>query len=90
MKLIIGTANFLNNYGFTNHHIIKKEIIEILGFASNNNVSGIDTSNSYDDFKKTLAFLETKTDGLTKHTGNFGHTITHEISEGFIQWLQKI
>ena len=55
MKLIIGTANFLNNYGFTNHHIIKKEIIEILGFASNNNVSGIDTSNSYDDFKKIFS-----------------------------------
>ena len=55
MKLIIGTANFLNDYGFTNHHISKKEIIEILGFANNNNVSGIDTSNSYDDFKKIFS-----------------------------------
>ena len=49
-----------------------------------------DKAISYGDFKKTLAFLETKTDRLTKHTGDFGHTITHEVSEGFIQWLQKI
>tara|TARA_B110000093_G_scaffold81745_1_gene88619 strand:- start:5379 stop:5903 length:525 start_codon:yes stop_codon:yes gene_type:complete len=49
-----------------------------------------DKAISYDDFKKTLAFLETKTDKLTKHTGAFGHTITREVSEDFIQWLQKI
>ena len=49
-----------------------------------------DKAISYDDFKKTLIFLETKTDKLTKHTGNFGHTITNEVSEGFIQWLEKI
>jgi predicted esterase len=49
-----------------------------------------DKAISYDDFKKTLAFLETKTDELTKHTGDFGHTITREVSEDFIQWLQKI
>ena len=49
-----------------------------------------DKAISYGDFKKTLAFLETKTDALTKHVGDFGHTITHEVSEGFIQWLQKI
>jgi phospholipase/carboxylesterase len=49
-----------------------------------------DKAISYDDFKKTLAFLETKTDSLTEYTGDFGHTITHEVSESFIQWLQKI
>ena len=49
-----------------------------------------DKAISYDDFKKTLVFLETKTTRLTQHTGNFGHTITHEVSESFIQWLEKI
>ena len=49
-----------------------------------------DKAISYEDFKKTLVFLETKTDRLTKYTSNFGHTITHEVRESFTQWLEKI
>ena len=90
MKLIIGTANFLNNYGFTNHYISKKEIIKILGFASNNNVSGIDTSNSYDDFKKIFSSKKyNKFELSSKYSFKRNILKSKHFEKNFISFISK-
>ncbi len=48
-----------------------------------------DKAISYQDYEKTLAFLESKKVEITKNTGNFGHTITREVSDAFIEWIEK-
>lgn len=62
MKLVIGSANFLNNYGFNNTKIKSVEIKRILKFCKNKNIVEIDTSDSYDNFLKikNLSFLRLK------------------------------
>ena len=90
MKLIIGTANFLNNYGFTNHYISKKEIIKILGFASNNNVSGIDTSSSYDDFKKIFSSKKyNKFELSSKYSFKRNILKSKHFEKNFISFISK-
>ncbi len=49
-----------------------------------------DKAISYQDYEKTLNFLETKTAMITKHTGEFGHTITQEVSNKLVEWIRTI
>ncbi|MBT3549445.1 MAG: hypothetical protein HOI56_04825 [Gammaproteobacteria bacterium] len=49
-----------------------------------------DKAISYQDFQKTLEFLEKKSKRIVKNVGSFGHTITHEVTDDFIEWLRKI
>ena len=51
MKIVIGTANFLTNYGFQKKKIQKKEIKKILFYCKKNKIKNFDTAFSYDNFK---------------------------------------
>jgi aryl-alcohol dehydrogenase-like predicted oxidoreductase len=51
MKLVIGTANFLNHYGFKNKRIDKKEEKKIFSFCKKKKITHIDTAFSYDSFR---------------------------------------
>ena len=50
MKLVIGTANFLRKYSYTNQLVGKKEIVKILNFAYSKKIKSIDTAFEYDKF----------------------------------------
>lgn len=49
-----------------------------------------DNAISYDSFEKSLKFLEGKNIDLTKYTGDFGHTITKQVTNEIIDWLNKV
>lgn len=51
MKIVIGTANFLTNYGFQKKKIQKKEIKKIFFYCKKNKIKNFDTAFSYDNFK---------------------------------------
>ena len=48
-----------------------------------------DKAISYQDYEKTLSFLETKMATITKYTGNFGHSITQDVSDKLVEWIRK-
>ena len=50
MKLVIGTANFLRKYSYTNQLVGKEEIVKILNFAYSKKIKSIDTAFEYDKF----------------------------------------
>jgi len=52
MKLVIGSANFLNKYSYKNSFVKKRQIIQILKFANFNKLKSIDTAFEYDKFYK--------------------------------------
>jgi aryl-alcohol dehydrogenase-like predicted oxidoreductase len=62
MKLVIGTANFLNHYGFKNKRIDKKEAKKIFSFCKKNKITHVDTAFSYDSFRliKKIKFKDFK------------------------------
>ena len=49
-----------------------------------------DKAISYQDYEKTLSFLETKMATITKYTGNFGHSVTQDVSDKLVEWIRKI
>tara|TARA_X000000950_G_scaffold214902_1_gene258598 strand:- start:1179 stop:2024 length:846 start_codon:yes stop_codon:yes gene_type:complete len=51
-KIIIGTANFFNNYGLLNSNVKKYEVLKILKHSKKKKYNYIDTSFAYDDFSK--------------------------------------
>lgn len=53
MRIIIGTANFDKDYGFSNHSIKHtKKIKQILDYSSKNKINYLDTAYSYIDNKR--------------------------------------
>ena len=53
MRIIIGTANFDKDYGFSNHSIkYTKKIRQILDYSSKNKINYLDTAYSYIDNKR--------------------------------------
>ena len=62
MKLVIGTANFLNHYGFKNKKIDKTEVKKIFNFCKKKKINHIDTAFSYDSFRliKKVKFKDFK------------------------------
>ena len=63
-KLIIGSANFTQNYGVSNRKIGQNEIRKILNLAKKNRINSVDTAASYltdttvfKDFKKKLKLI---------------------------------
>ena len=48
-----------------------------------------DKAISYQDYEKTLSFLETKMATITKYTGNFGHSVTQDVSDKLVEWIRK-
>ena len=59
-KLIIGTANFGQNYGLNNKKIKKKEILKILNYSYKNGVRIIDTAINYGNSEKIIGKLKNK------------------------------
>ncbi len=53
-KIILGSANFSNNYGILNKKLDKDKISNILKLAKKINIHGIDTSPSYGSSEKIL------------------------------------
>ena len=57
--LIIGTANFDNDYGILNNKLSKKEIEKVLKFCFNNNIKTIDSAPTYGEAEKVIGnFLQ--------------------------------
>ena len=48
-----------------------------------------DKAISYEDFIKTLAFLNEKSNKIVKNVGNFGHTITNEVTDSLVKWVSE-
>ena len=58
-RLIIGTANFDNDYGILNNKLSKKEIEKVLKFCFNNNIKTIDSAPTYGEAEKVIGnFLQ--------------------------------
>ena len=53
-KIIIGSANFNQNYGINNNNISKKEIKKLINLAKKYGINTIDTSASYKDSAKLM------------------------------------
>ena len=51
-RLVIGTANFFNNYGILNSNVEKNEVLKILRHIKKKKYNHLDTSFEYDDFSK--------------------------------------
>jgi len=61
MKIILGTANFLNNYGVEKKLINSIEVSKIINYCKKNRIINIDTAESYNNFLKLrLNFNEFK------------------------------
>lgn len=56
-KVIIGTANFDQQYGVRSKRVDKQKIKEIIQYASKNNINKFDTSASYKNSEKILGRL---------------------------------
>jgi aryl-alcohol dehydrogenase-like predicted oxidoreductase len=52
MKIILGTANFLNYYGIEKKLIGSKKVLKILNYCKKNRIINIDTAESYNNFFK--------------------------------------
>ena len=48
-----------------------------------------DQAISFDDYEKTYKFLSSKTKEITSYTGDFGHTVTKEVSQKVSEWLSN-
>ena len=48
-----------------------------------------DQAISFDDYKKTYEFLSNKTSNIVSYTNDFGHTITKEVYDKIIKWLDE-
>ena len=58
-KIILGTAQFLNNYGSTNNSFLsKKECFKILDLALKNNITNFDTAMDYNSEKILGEFIK--------------------------------
>jgi aryl-alcohol dehydrogenase-like predicted oxidoreductase len=58
-RLIIGTANFDNDYGILNNKLSKKEIEKVLKFCFNNRIKTIDSAPTYGKAEKIIGnFLQ--------------------------------
>tara|TARA_B100000927_G_scaffold291276_1_gene292686 strand:- start:992 stop:1216 length:225 start_codon:yes stop_codon:yes gene_type:complete len=44
----------------------------------------------FDSYIKTLEFLKRKTDKVEEFEGDFGHTITKDVTTQMTNWLMKI
>ena len=45
---------------------------------------------TFESYKKTINFLESKCDDIHKYVGDFGHTITKEVTTEMTDWISKI
>ena len=54
MKIILGTANFKNNYGILKNKMKEADFIEILDICKKNKINKIDTALGYKDISKIL------------------------------------
>lgn len=59
-KIVIGTANFFNNYGILKSNVKKDEVLKILRYLKKKKYNHIDTAFEYDDFSKLSNELDFK------------------------------
>jgi aryl-alcohol dehydrogenase-like predicted oxidoreductase len=52
MKLVVGSANFLNDYGFNKKKTTINQIKKIFTYCKTKSINEIDTSDTYDNFTK--------------------------------------
>ncbi len=43
----------------------------------------------FKSYEKSIAFVKSKTEKVTTYTGNFGHTITKEVTDNLVIWLKN-
>ena len=43
----------------------------------------------FKSYEKSIAFVKSKTEKVTTYTGNFGHTITKEVTDNLVSWLKN-
>ncbi len=73
MNLVIGTANFGNNYGLTSGIIDSENAQNIINFAEQNHVHTIDTAYLYPNSYETLLNIDLKNFKITTKTPKFSH-----------------
>ena len=49
----------------------------------------LDQAISFADYEKTHDFLSSKTKDIVSYTGDFGHTVTKEVSQEVTEWLSN-
>ena len=42
----------------------------------------------FTSYTKSIEFIKSKTEKITTHTGDFGHTITKEVTDSLVNWLK--
>ena len=48
-----------------------------------------DQAINFNDYEKTYKFLSSKTGEIISYTGDFGHTVTKEVSQKVSEWLSN-
>ena len=66
---------------YRNSDIMSSKIFIAHGFS--------DQAISFDDYEKTYKFLSSKTKEINSYTGDFGHTVTKEVSQKVTEWLSN-
>tara|TARA_B100000953_G_scaffold77152_1_gene62502 strand:+ start:6921 stop:7553 length:633 start_codon:yes stop_codon:yes gene_type:complete len=42
----------------------------------------------FKSYEKSISFIKSKTEKITTYTGDFGHTITEEVTDSLVSWLK--
>ena len=66
---------------YKDSNIMRSKIFIAHGFS--------DQAISFEDYKKTYEFLCSKTKEIVSYTGDFGHTVTKDVSNKVSEWLSK-
>jgi len=83
IKACIALSGYMPNA--ENYHVKRAGDAKIfIAHGTNDNVI------SFDSYEKTIQFLETKSKDIHKHEGNFGHTITKEVTAEMTDWISKL
>ena len=90
MKIIIGTANFLKEYGLKKNFVNKKETIKILKYAHQKKIFNIDTAYEYDNFSDLNDKINFKEYNIsTKFNFKNKIDINNKYKENFLNLLKK-
>ena len=83
IKACIALSGYMPNA--ENYRMKRAEDAKIfIAHGTNDNVI------SFDSYEKTIQFLETKCKDIHKHEGDFGHTITKEVTAEMTDWISKL
>jgi predicted esterase len=66
---------------YKDSNIMRSKIFIAHGFS--------DQAINFNDYEKTHKFLSSKTEEIISYTGDFGHTVTKEVSQKVCEWLSN-